>query len=142
VDTKPLASNEVNALLWVYATLVESAAVYDSVLPPLTSNDRETYYAESKAMAALFGIPATALPADWSGFEAYNRAMWTSDMLGVNVLLCEMAHPCPARPGILVPVQAPGYEVAQIPSVLTQSSSRSYLFASEESAKLSDLKLL
>jgi hypothetical protein len=27
-------------------------------------------------------------------------------------------------------------------SVLTQSSSRSYLFASEESAKLSDLKLL
>lgn len=43
-------------------------------------------------MAALFGIPETALPADWLGFEAYNRAMWTSGTLGVNVLSREMAH--------------------------------------------------
>jgi uncharacterized protein (DUF2236 family) len=86
-------ANEVNALLWVYATLVESAVLaYDSVLPPLSGEERETYYAESKIMAALFGIPATYLPADWSGFEAYNRAMWTSGNLGVNTLSREMAH--------------------------------------------------
>jgi uncharacterized protein (DUF2236 family) len=89
----PYEANEVNALLWVYATLVESALLaYDSVLPPLSSNERETYYAESKTMAALFGIPATALPADLPGFEAYNRAMWASDALGVNALSREMAH--------------------------------------------------
>jgi uncharacterized protein (DUF2236 family) len=86
-------ANEVNALLWVYATLIESALLaYDSVLPPLSNTERETYYAESKTVAALFGIPATALPADWSGFDAYNRAMWTSDSLGVNALSREMAH--------------------------------------------------
>lgn len=87
------AANEVNALLWVYATLVESALLaYDSLLPPLSSNEREAYYAESKIMAALCGIPVAALPADWPGFEAYNRAMWTSDTLGVSALSREMAH--------------------------------------------------
>ncbi len=82
-----------NALLWVYATLVESALLaYDSVLPPLSNCDRETYYVESKTLAALFGIPETALPADWPGFEAYNRAMWRSGTLGVNALSREMAR--------------------------------------------------
>src|SRR5271154_369399 len=62
-------ANEVNALVWVYATLVESALLaYECVLPPLTRTERETYYAENKIMAALFGIPASALPESWSGF--------------------------------------------------------------------------
>ncbi len=101
----PYEANELNALLWVYATLVESALLaYDSVLPPLSSSERETYYTESKTMAALFGIPATALAADWSGFEAYNRAMWTSDTLGVNALSREMAHRVLYGRGSWVPV--------------------------------------
>jgi uncharacterized protein (DUF2236 family) len=101
----PYEANEVKALLWVYATLVESALLaYDSVLPPLSSNERESYYAESKTMAALFGIPAIALPADWSEFEAYNRAMWTSDTLGVNALSRDMAHRVLHGRGSWVPV--------------------------------------
>jgi uncharacterized protein (DUF2236 family) len=101
----PYEANEVNVLLWVYATLVESAVLaYNSVLPPLSSNERETYYSESKTMAALFGIPATALPVDWSGFETYNRAMWTSDMLGVSALSREMAHRVLHGRGSWVPV--------------------------------------
>jgi len=89
----PYYANEINALCWVYATLVESAVLaYESVLAPLTSAEKETYYAESKTLAALFGIPADALPADWSTFEAYNRAMWSSDALGINSLSREMAH--------------------------------------------------
>jgi uncharacterized protein (DUF2236 family) len=98
-------ANEVNALLWVYATLVESALLaYNSVLPPLSSGEREAYYAESKTMAALFGIPAAALPADWSGFETYNRAMWTSDTLGVSALSREMAQRVLHGRGSWVPV--------------------------------------
>lgn len=101
----PYEANEVNVLLWVYATLVESALLaYESVLPALSSNDRETYYSESKTMAALFGIPATVLPVDWSGFETYNRAMWTSDMLGVNALSREMAHRVLHGRGSWVPI--------------------------------------
>jgi uncharacterized protein (DUF2236 family) len=86
-------ANEVEALRWVFATLVESALLaYESVLPPLSLAEREAYYAESKTLAALFGIPASAMPANWSAFEAYNRAMWASDALGVNALSREMAH--------------------------------------------------
>jgi uncharacterized protein (DUF2236 family) len=98
-------ANDVNALLWVYATLVESALLaYDSVLPPLSKDERELYYSESRRMAALFGIPATALPPDWSGFEAYNRAMWMSEKLGVNSLSREMAHRVLHGRGSLVPI--------------------------------------
>src|SRR5258705_2704782 len=86
-------ANEVNALLWVYASLIESALLaYNSVLPPLSHAERETYYTESKTLAALFGIPPAAMPVDWSGFEVYNRAMLRSDMLGVNALSREMGH--------------------------------------------------
>jgi uncharacterized protein (DUF2236 family) len=98
-------ANEIHALRWVYATLVESALLgYNSVLPPLSQDEREIYYTESKRMAALFGIAATALPPDWAGFEAYNRAMWTSEKLGVNSLSREMAHGVLHGRGSRVPV--------------------------------------
>jgi uncharacterized protein (DUF2236 family) len=101
----PYQANEVNALVWVYATLIESALLaYDSVLPPLSHSEREAYYNENKTLAALFGIPSEALPADWSGFEAYNRSMLTSDKLGVNALSREMAHRVLHGRGSWVPV--------------------------------------
>jgi uncharacterized protein (DUF2236 family) len=98
-------ANEVHALLWVYATLVESALLaYDAVMPPLSPDEREMYYRESRKMAALFGIPGDALPADWASFEAYNRAMWNSDALGVNSLSMEMAHRVLHGRGSWVPI--------------------------------------
>jgi uncharacterized protein (DUF2236 family) len=98
-------ANEVKALLWVYATLVESALLaYDTVMPPLSAGERETYYSESRRMAALFGIPSDALPADWSAFAAYNHAMWQSETLGVNSLSREMAHRVLHGRGSWVPI--------------------------------------
>lgn len=86
-------ANELDALRWVYATLVGSAVMaYECVLPPLSIAEKETYYRESKTLAMLFGIPLGASPADWPAFQAYNRAMWASDTLGVNALSREMAH--------------------------------------------------
>ena len=86
-------ANEIHALRWVYATLVESAMLaYDFALPPLTSEERETYYVESRQMAALFGIPQSALPRDWNAFTDYNRQMWDSNTLGVNEISRSMAH--------------------------------------------------
>jgi uncharacterized protein (DUF2236 family) len=79
------AANEVAALRWVFATLVESAIIaYEYVLPPLTAAEHEQYYAESKTVAALFGIPPSALPQDWPGFAAYSEEMVRSDALGVS----------------------------------------------------------
>lgn len=78
-------ANEVGALRWVYATLVESALIaYESVLPSLTEAEKEAYYAETKITGALFGIPTEFLPQDWGAFLAYNREMWASDALGVS----------------------------------------------------------
>jgi uncharacterized protein (DUF2236 family) len=78
-------ANEVAALRWVYATLVESAILaYEFVQPPLLPDEREQYYTESKRMAALFGIPPTELPQDWSAFSRYTAEMIESPLLGVD----------------------------------------------------------
>ena len=76
-------ANEIGALRWVFATLVESAVMaYDCVLPALTVAEREQYYAESKTLAGLFGLPAAALPENWEDFAAYNGEMHASGELG------------------------------------------------------------
>jgi uncharacterized protein (DUF2236 family) len=78
-------ANEVAALCWVHATLVDSAILaYEFILAPLSPSDREQYYAESKRMAALFGIPADALPPDWDAFARYTAEMFRSPQLSVD----------------------------------------------------------
>jgi uncharacterized protein (DUF2236 family) len=78
-------ANDVAALLWVFATLVDSAIVaYELVKPPLSPQERERYYAEMGRFAALFGIPQTALPANWWDFEKYRDAMVSSDTIAVG----------------------------------------------------------
>jgi uncharacterized protein (DUF2236 family) len=100
-------ANELNALLWVYATLIDSAVLaYGCILPPLTYEEREEYYSETKTFAALFGIPHEALPADWAAFEIYNHAMHTSDALGVNALSRELGQRVLHGAGSRVPVPA------------------------------------
>lgn len=78
-------ANETTALRWVYATLVESAIMaYEFVLPPLTLSELGQYYAESKRMAALFGISPEALPGDWAGLLQYTANMVDSPQLRVD----------------------------------------------------------
>jgi uncharacterized protein (DUF2236 family) len=78
-------ANEIHALRWVYATLIESAVIaYEFALGPLTAGEREQYYAKTKTLASLFGLPAAALPADWNAFLDYNREMHESMALGVS----------------------------------------------------------
>ncbi len=86
-------ANEVSALLWVFATLIDSALLaYECVLAPLTDAERETYYAESKTLASLFGIPADAMPKSWNEFTAYMAGMVAGDQLGVDAIARQMAQ--------------------------------------------------
>jgi uncharacterized protein (DUF2236 family) len=86
-------ANEVAALCWVYATLVDSALLaHEFVLPPLSLAEREQYYQESKRMAALFGIPAEALPPDWRHFARYTAEMFDSAHLGVDANALALAR--------------------------------------------------
>ena len=78
-------ANEIAALRWVYATLLESAVLaYEFALPPLTGEELAAYYAESKILAGLFGLPHEALPATWESFLIYCREMEQSSLLGVT----------------------------------------------------------
>jgi uncharacterized protein (DUF2236 family) len=78
-------ANEVHALMWVHATLWDSAVrMYELVVEPLSAAEKERFYEETKLFAYLFGIPDQVLPPDWSAFIAYNQRMWDSDQLAVT----------------------------------------------------------
>ena len=84
-------ANDEHALLWVHATLWESSVVaYELFLRPLTSDEKERYYQETKLFAYLFGIPDDLLPRTWPEFLAYNAQMWRSDELAVEATAREM----------------------------------------------------
>lgn len=100
-------ANAVPALCWVHATLVETALLaYEMVLPPLTGEQRERYYAENRLFAALFGIPDECLPRDWAAFSAYTAAMVQSDTLFVTDQARIMARRLLAGADTWLPVPA------------------------------------
>ena len=78
-------ANDIEALTWVHATLIDSAVVaHDLVLPPLSAEERQRHYSESRVFAGLFGIPRESLPSDCHGFVASIEAMSSSDTLTVS----------------------------------------------------------
>jgi uncharacterized protein (DUF2236 family) len=85
-------ANDIAALRWVHATLVETALMaHDLVLPPLSVQERERYWAESRSFGALFGLTADDLPENWSAFTAYTAAMAQSETLTVSTAAREIA---------------------------------------------------
>jgi uncharacterized protein (DUF2236 family) len=65
--------------------LIESALMaHDLVLPAVPARERELYCGESRRFAALFGVPASALPPDWAGFATYCEAMRQPGLLAVS----------------------------------------------------------
>jgi uncharacterized protein (DUF2236 family) len=78
-------ANDVAALRWVWATLIETAPLaYELIAPPISAGDRERYYAESRLFAAFFGIPLRALPQSWGDFAGYVDEMMESNVLAVS----------------------------------------------------------
>jgi uncharacterized protein (DUF2236 family) len=103
-------ANEVSALRWVHATLVEMALMaYALVLPALTTEQRERYYAESRLFAALFGIPREHLARDWTALAAYTEAMARSSTLTVTDPARVMAQRLLAGADTWLPIPA-GYK--------------------------------
>ena len=78
-------ANDIAALRWVHATLIDTALVaHELVQPPLSAEDRERYWGEARLFAAFFGIPQDALPPSWVDFARYNENMWRSKVLTVS----------------------------------------------------------
>lgn len=98
-------ANEIAALRWVFATLVESAELaYACALGPIAPELRGQYYADSKTLAGLFGLDEDSLPPDWEAFAAYNRAMHGSSELGVSDGARRMAQELLAGAGSWLPI--------------------------------------
>jgi uncharacterized protein (DUF2236 family) len=78
-------ANDIPALRWVHATLVDTALMaHDLVLSPLSRDERERYWDESRRFGALFGLMPADLQADWDSFAVYNEAMAQSETLTVS----------------------------------------------------------
>ncbi len=71
-DGTPYAATDVDALVWVWATLTDTARlVYEKTVRPLTPSELEAYYAEGRLSMLLFGVFPEELPGSWAEFSAY-----------------------------------------------------------------------
>jgi uncharacterized protein (DUF2236 family) len=115
----PYWANEVSALCWVHATLLDTAlATYMIVFPVLTAHERERLYDESKVLARLFGIPEDRLPQTWDAFTDYMASMYASDILTVGADTRLLADRILA--GAAVGLRAPGWYRAITARLLSQ----------------------
>ena len=96
-------------LLWVWATLVDTACLlYERCVRPLSNPERERYYQEQKLFAYACGVPEGACPDRHSDFVAYFERTIT-DELRVTSAAEAVAHALvnPPIPGPLRPLFAP-----------------------------------
>jgi len=103
----PYDANDPTLLLWVHATLVDSALlVYRRFVAPLSREDRATYYEESKVGARLLGIPDALIPPTPRAFEDYVEAMIRDDVLTVGETARDLAASI-LRPPLPLPLGEP-----------------------------------
>jgi len=68
----PYRAHDPTLLLWVHATLVDSAlAAYQCFVRPLAPDERERFHGESRIVASLLGVPEDRLPRSFAAFERY-----------------------------------------------------------------------
>ncbi len=78
-------ANDAGALLWVFATLIETTVMAHEIgFGALPLADKERYYQESKRFGRLFGLDDEVLPATYADFAAYCAATCAGDTLAVG----------------------------------------------------------
>ncbi|HUH02921.1 MAG TPA: oxygenase MpaB family protein [Kofleriaceae bacterium] len=99
----PYHANDVAALTWVWATLMDTILVVQERFVRRRSEPfKARFYQESKKFALLFGIPDSELPADYPAFRRYVDGMLASDTLTVGGPGLEMSRflLAPTRPSL------------------------------------------
>ena len=82
VKSPAYEANDPANLLWVHATLFDSAlGCYERLVRPLSADEVETYYQEMAVVAERFGCPRAAQPADYRAFRAY----WDEQVHAIEV---------------------------------------------------------
>jgi uncharacterized protein (DUF2236 family) len=91
------------ALLWVHATLVDTALrVYARFVAPITPDDQQRYHEESVRVAVSMGVPEDAIPPRLEGLRAWMDAMIDSGTVRVTpearVIARTVLYPTPFPP--------------------------------------------
>jgi uncharacterized protein (DUF2236 family) len=96
---------DIELLLWVHATLIDSAMVaYDLFVKPLAPDEKARYYDDSKKLAQLFEIPETLVPASLAVFNKYVKSIMAGNEIAVGPIACALAEEILyPRPWILRP---------------------------------------
>lgn len=97
----PFAADDPELLLWVLATLVDSAlVVYDRYVASLSHAERAAYWQDYRVIGRLFGLRDDEMPADIDAFDAYMRRMLAGDDLFVTPAARELAVQIVLRPPV------------------------------------------
>ncbi|MBE3560542.1 MAG: DUF2236 domain-containing protein [Ktedonobacteraceae bacterium] len=109
----PYSASDPRLLLWVHATLVDTILLmYPLFIGPLSPEEQDRYYQESKRVAALLGLDAADMPATVNELRRYVDVMVHSDQLAATPQARQLARvvlfpPVPAilRPLLLLQLQ-------------------------------------
>jgi len=78
----PYRAHDPALLLWVHATLVDSALVaYEAFVRPLAAGERERFHTDSRVVARLLGVPEDLLPQSYPAFAGYVDEMIAGQVL-------------------------------------------------------------
>lgn len=102
----PYDASDPDLLLWVHATLIDSAMLaYDRFVKPFSPEEAQEYYEDSKMFARLFAIPESLIPASLAGFQEYINTMIAGNQIVVGstalLLSKDILYPSPwlLKPG-------------------------------------------
>lgn len=97
----PYAADDPELLLWVLASLADSAlVVYERYVRSLTPDERDAYWQDQRAVGRLFGLRDADMPEDASAFDGYMVDMVRGDDLFVTDDARDLAIEIVMRPPV------------------------------------------
>ncbi len=97
----PFAADDPVLLLWVLASLADSAlVVYERYVSSLSHAERDAYWRDYRVVGGLFGLEDDEMPADIDAFDDYVHRMLNGDDLFVTPAARELAIQIVMRPPV------------------------------------------
>lgn len=88
----PYSAEDPELVLWVHATLLESIPlIYERIIVPLTTDERDAYCAEAAPVALELGARDTDVPRTWEATRRYLDRMYASGAVAVSPQARELA---------------------------------------------------
>ncbi len=113
----PFAADDPELLLWVLASLVDSAlVVYDRYVGSLSHAERDAYWQDYRVVGGLFGLADDEMPADIDAFDDYMHDMIHGDDLCVTPAARELAIQIVMRPPVPL-IRRPALELVNFITV-------------------------